>query len=93
MNTSTAQSPISDASAPDHNAPKQLRDTLIELGSSWAVFGLKIGKLAIAHTAEALGKTAATLDTLAEAVQKRADEAVAPSETPAPETKDATPSN
>ena len=56
-------------------AQKPLLDTLIGLGSSWAVFGLKIGKMAIAQTAEALGKTAETLDTLAATMQKKADQA------------------
>ncbi|MFO0591097.1 MAG: hypothetical protein U0441_26365 [Polyangiaceae bacterium] len=94
MNTSAAQNTTSSAQAPN---PKQLRDTLIELGSSWAVFGLKIGKMAISQTAEALGKTAATLDSLADAMQKRVDEAAAcpPAEaqTPAPEAKDEAASN
>lgn len=75
-----------------HASAKPLLDTLIGLGSSWAVFGLKVGKMAIAQTAEALGKTAQTLDTLAETMQKKADQANG--EAPAsPNTTDAAPTD
>jgi hypothetical protein len=46
--------------------------TLTELGSSWAVYGLKVGKMALETSAETLGKTAHTLDVLAAELDKKA---------------------
>jgi hypothetical protein len=46
--------------------------TLTELGSSWAVYGLKVGKMALETGAETLGKTAHTLDVLAAELDKKA---------------------
>lgn len=73
MNTAT-HSTASDAHAP---SCKSLVDTLVGLGSSWAAYGLKVGKMALVTSAETLGKTAETLDTLASAFQKKAEEAKA----------------
>ena len=58
-----------------------LLTTLVDVGSMWAVHGLKIGKMALSTSAETLGKTAQALDTIAtELEKKRAPTA----ETPAP---------
>ena len=46
--------------------------TLTELGSSWAVYGLKVGKMALETSAETLGKTAHTLDAIAAELDKKA---------------------
>jgi hypothetical protein len=51
---------------------KSLVDTIVDLGTSWAAFGLKIGKSALVTSAQTLGKTAETLDTLAAAFEKKA---------------------
>jgi hypothetical protein len=68
MNTSTV-------SAATENA-KQSCDaflsTLAGLGTTWAAYGLKIGKMALLHSADALGKTAHTLETLAAELEKKA---------------------
>ena len=76
MNTA---SPSSSSSSSDVHAPftKTLVDTLVGLGSSWAAYGLKVGKMALVQSAETLGKTAETLDTLAAAMEKKAAEAKA----------------
>ena len=70
MNTASPSS--SDAHAP---FAKTLVDTLVGLGSSWAAYGLKVGKMALVQSAETLGKTAETLDTLAAVMEKKAAEA------------------
>jgi hypothetical protein len=46
--------------------------TLTGLGSTWAVYGLKVGSVALVQSADALGKTAKTLDTLAAELEKKA---------------------
>ncbi len=48
-----------------------LLHTLAGLGSTWAAYGLKIGKMALEQSADALGKTAHTLDTLASELEKK----------------------
>ncbi len=73
MNTASHSTP-SDVHAP---SSKTFVDTLVELGSSWAAYGLKVGKMALVQSAETLGKTAETLDTLAAAMEKKAAEAKA----------------
>ena len=45
--------------------------TLAGLGSTWAAYGLKVGKMALEQSADALGKTANTLDTLAAQLDKK----------------------
>lgn len=68
MNTSTV-------SAATENAKQTcgaLLSTLADLGSTWAAYGLKIGKMALEQSADALGKTAHTLDTLATELEKKA---------------------
>jgi uncharacterized protein YukE len=52
-----------------------LLTTLVDLGSTWAAYGLKVGKAALEQSADALGKTAHTLDTLATELDKKAAEA------------------
>ena len=49
-----------------------LLTTLAGLGSTWAAYGLKMGKMALEQSADALGKTAHTLDTLANELEKKA---------------------
>ena len=49
-----------------------LRSSLVDLGSTWASYGLKMGKSALEQSADALGKTAHTLDTLATELDKKA---------------------
>ncbi len=67
--------------------------TLTSVGSTWAAYGLKVGKMALATGAETLGKTAEALDTLAVELEKRAATPAEPAadapvhaETPAPAT-------
>lgn len=79
MNTATHSNP-SDVQV----SCKTLVDTLRGLGTSWAAYGLKVGKMALQTSAETLGKTAETLDTLAAAFEKKAEEGKSDS-TPAPE--------
>ena len=61
--------------APATQTAKHLVDnvlhTLVEVGSMWAVHGLRIGKMALTTSAETLGKTAAVLDTMAVELQKK----------------------
>lgn len=82
--------------APATETAKHLVDnvlhTLVEVGSMWAVHGLRIGKMALTTSAETLGKTAVVLDTIATELQKKhpvqaappapSDEAAAPGATP-----------
>ena len=49
-----------------------LSRSLVDLGSTWASYGLKMGKSALEQSADALGKTAHTLDTLATELDKNA---------------------
>jgi hypothetical protein len=49
--------------------------TLTDLVTTWAAYGLKVGKLALEQSAEALGKTARTFDTLATELEKKHAEA------------------
>src|SRR5690242_11638803 len=66
---STQNAPASEKSA---SSCQPLIETLVKLGSSWAVHGLKIGRTAVQMSAETLGKTVQTLDTLAAAFEKKA---------------------
>lgn len=66
MNT-TSSTPA-DSTSP---SIKSVVETLVGLGTSWAAFGLKIGKQALVHSAETLGKTADTLESLAVAMEKK----------------------
>lgn len=61
-----------------------LLGTLAEMGSSWAVYGLKVGKMALETSAETLGKTAHTLDVLAAELDKKAKHAAEPKPEEAP---------
>jgi hypothetical protein len=75
MNTSTVSSAADNAK----QTCGALLSTLAGLGSTWAAYGLKMGKMALEQSAEALGKTAHTLDTLATELEKKAaHEAEAP---------------
>lgn len=67
-----------------------LLTTLSGVGSTWAAYGLKVGKMALATSAETLGKTAQMLDVLATELEKKkvgqaapADVVATPAETPA----------
>lgn len=48
-----------------------LLTTLADVGSTWAAHGLKIGKMALATSAETLGKTAQMLDVIATELEKK----------------------
>ena len=52
-----------------------LLTTLADLMTTWAAYGLKVGKLALEQSAEALGKTARTFETLAAELEKKHAEA------------------
>jgi hypothetical protein len=67
MNTSTA-STAADSAKQTFGA---LLGSLTGLGSTWAVYGLKVGSMALVQSADALGKTAKTLDTLATEIEKK----------------------
>lgn len=57
--------------------------TAVDVGSMWAVHGLKVGKMALSASAETLGKTASALETLATEIEKKhAPSAPPPAETP-----------
>jgi hypothetical protein len=78
----------SDVSIAADNAKRTcgaLLTTLMDLGSTWAAYGLKVGKAALEQSADALGKTAHTLDTLATELQKKPSDApeAAPADPPA----------
>ncbi|APR75795.1 Hypothetical protein A7982_01142 [Minicystis rosea] len=45
--------------------------TLSSVGSTWAAYGLKVGKMALVSSAETLGKTAQMLDVLATELEKK----------------------
>jgi hypothetical protein len=49
-----------------------LLGTLADLGTSWAAYGLKIGKMALEQSAHTLGKTAHALDVIADELAKKA---------------------
>ncbi len=49
--------------------------TIAGVGATWASYGLKVGKMALAASAETLGKTAHALDTLAAELDKKANAA------------------
>lgn len=59
--------------------------TLTSVGSTWAAYGLKVGKMALTTGAETLGKTAQALDTLAVELEKRVVPADAPHAEAAPQ--------
>lgn len=62
-----------------------LLTTLVDVGSVWAAHGLKIGKMALATSAETLGKTAHMLDVIAtELEKKKAAEAPVDAAAPTP---------
>lgn len=48
-----------------------LLSTLTSVGSTWAAYGLKVGKMALVTSAETLGKTAQMLDVLATELEKK----------------------
>jgi hypothetical protein len=88
MSTSTESTPAT--SLP---SCKSLVDTIVGLGTSWAAHGLKIGRTALVTSAETLGKTAETLETLAAAFEKKAADAKeqsAPAAADAPSSNDLT---
>ncbi len=85
----------SNVSAAADNAKRTcgaLLNTLVDLGSTWAAYGLKVGKTALEQSADALGKTAHTLETLATELEKKAAQApvadqVVDADAPAPAAK------
>lgn len=74
-----------------HASCQPLVETLVKLGSTWAAHGLKIGRDAVKLSAETLGKTVETLDSLAAEFEKRA--ARAKSDVQAPEAGEAAPAD
>jgi hypothetical protein len=48
-----------------------LLHTLADVGSLWAVHGLRAGGMALTTSAETLGRTAQALDTLASEIEKK----------------------
>jgi hypothetical protein len=64
------------ATAPSVDAARKtcahVLGTLADLGTTWAAYGLKVGKMALETSAETLGKTAHTLDVLATELDKKA---------------------
>lgn len=69
-----AATPAPDASA--QGTCKTLVDTLLQVGTTWAAHGLKVGKVALSMSAETLVRTASTLETLAATIEKKAGAAV-----------------
>jgi hypothetical protein len=65
--------------------------TLADLGTTWAAYGLKVGKMALETSAETLGKTAHTLDALAAEFDKKAKAAPPEAKTDAAPPADAAP--
>lgn len=66
---------VQNPSAPSESTKRvcgSLLATLTSVGSTWAAYGLKVGKMALTTGAETLGKTAEALDTLAVELEKRA---------------------
>ena len=66
---------VQNTSAPSETTKRvcgSLLATLTSVGSTWAAYGLKVGKMALTTSAETLGKTAQALDTLAVELEKRA---------------------
>jgi hypothetical protein len=68
------------ATADTRTCASSLLATLVDVGSTWAAYGLKVGKMALVTSAETLGKTAQALDTIASEFEKKkaAPEAPAP---------------
>ncbi len=65
-----------------------LLSVISDLGSSWAAYGLKMGKMALEQSAQTLGKTAHALDVIATELEKKAASVAppaAPAEAPPPE--------
>jgi hypothetical protein len=50
---------------------KTLVDTLFDLGTSWAAYGLKAGKAALEQSAKTLETTAKTLENYAKELEKK----------------------
>lgn len=69
--TASSTSPASATTDATKRTFETLLTTLVDVGSMWAVHGLKIGKMALATSAETLGKTAAALDTIATELEKK----------------------
>jgi 2-iminoacetate synthase ThiH len=59
-----------------------LLGTLVDVGSSWAAYGLKVGKMALVTSADTLGKTAQALDSIATELEKKHAAADAPAAPP-----------
>jgi hypothetical protein len=55
-----------------------LVETLVNLGRSWAVHGLKMGRNAVQMSAETLGKTVQSLDALAAVLEQKAAKGESP---------------
>ena len=74
------------SNVPSAESAKKTFETLLvslaDLFTTWAAYGLKVGKLALEQSAEALGKTARTLDTLATELEKKHAEAAKADATP-----------
>ena len=74
---------------PQNSARESLPSAIVDLGSAWARYGLRLGSAALEANAkhvetygkvlgEALASTAKALDNLANTFQKKAPEAAAP---------------
>jgi hypothetical protein len=50
----------------EEKQPKTLVDTVFDLGTTWAEYGLSCGKFALEHSAKALSRTADTLGDIAD---------------------------
>ena len=79
------QNEVTSAAQGAKRAAETLITTLVDVGSMWAVQGLKIGKMALSTSAETLGKTAHALDTIAVEIEKKRATPAEAAPAPAPE--------
>ena len=63
--------PEASKSSPIKAQADSLVDALLDVGATWAAYGLKVGKMALETSAITLEKTAHALDALAGEIEKK----------------------
>jgi len=68
----TQQEKNHDHSDIDRNAVESIRQSIVDLGTEWAVLGISFGTQALERSAQSLTLVAKTLSTLSEALERKA---------------------
>jgi hypothetical protein len=71
MSEATTQAPAENKANEGSDAQPSVVDTLFDLGTSWAAYGLKVGKSALEQSAKTLETTARTLEGFARELEKK----------------------